>query len=623
MNALPYLIKANLYGLLFVGCYWLLLRRHTFFGLNRAYLLVSAVLSLMLPLVHLPTETADTLAMPVGVIPLPTTTVAAVSPALGQPHFGPDWEIIGAWAYGLVAGGLLLRLLLRTHRLLNLIRQSSRQGRGGYVLVQPNDPAIPTFSFFRYLVLSSADADNALIVQHERVHIRQGHSLDVLVLAVLRAVFWACPALGLIDRALRQVHEFLADTAVRQSTGYAQFLVDYAFGIRPDALTNGFFNPSLLKQRVQMLHQQTTSRWALGKYMLILPLAFGLLAMTTAREKIATVATATDNTVTVSGLVGSAATRKPLSGAHVIIKGTNQGTDTDADGRYVLKNVPKTATLVFSFVGHKSQAVRVNGHTTLVVNLGVVSDRLHEIVVTPESGPIPALAATAPTRPNSLTNPSGDKEVFTVVEQTPSFPGGMSALGQYLGQTLRYPVEARQNRVQGRVFVQFIIAETGAIRDVRILKGIGSGCDEEAVRVVGQMPNWEPGRQNGKPVAVQYNLPIKFSLETKAKQTGQYEPVQGPTQRPIGDFPTARASEYPHQPRFTTTSVRITGNGPLGPLGEQPLYIVDGKEMSADSFKTVNVARIERLTVLKEAASTVSYGEKGKNGVLIITLKKE
>lgn len=78
--------------------------------------------------------------------------------------------------------------------------------------------------------------------------------------------------------------------------------------------------------------------------------------------------------------------------------------------------------------------------------------------------------------------------MFRVVEQQPEFPGGMHALGQYLAKNLRYPKEARQNRIQGKVFVQFVISSTGTVHDLRVLKGIGGGCDEEAVRVVSQMP---------------------------------------------------------------------------------------------------------------------------------------
>lgn len=106
-------------------------------------------------------------------------------------------------------------------------------------------------------------------------------------------------------------------------------------------------------------------------------------------------------------------------------------------------------------------------------------------------------------------------EIFTVVEQQPEFEGGMKALMAYLGDNIRYPREAQKANAQGRVFVSFIVTQKGDIADVNILKGIGYGCDEEAIRVVSRMPNWKPGSQSGIPVNVKYNLPIMFQLEEK------------------------------------------------------------------------------------------------------------
>ena len=184
MNTLDYFLKANLYGLLFVSCYWLLLRRHTFFSLNRAYLLVSAVASLVLPLASLPTHTAETLPVPMGVIVLPVSAIT--TPA----ETGPDWTEIGLIAYGMVSFLLVLQLIVRTGRLMAFIRQSSQHVLDDYVLVEPIKTT-STFSFFRYLVLNPEDKNNNLIINHELVHIRQHHSLDVLGMALLRAVFWA------------------------------------------------------------------------------------------------------------------------------------------------------------------------------------------------------------------------------------------------------------------------------------------------------------------------------------------------------------------------------------------------------------------------------------------------
>jgi len=106
-----------------------------------------------------------------------------------------------------------------------------------------------------------------------------------------------------------------------------------------------------------------------------------------------------------------------------------------------------------------------------------------------------------------------DGEIFMVVEQQPEFEGGMKALSAYLGENIRYPAPAQRANVSGRVFVSFVVTKTGDIADVKILKGIGLGCDEEAIRVVSRMPNWKPGSQSDRPVNVRYNLPINFQLE--------------------------------------------------------------------------------------------------------------
>ncbi|MFO7978625.1 MAG: energy transducer TonB [Bacteroidales bacterium] len=102
--------------------------------------------------------------------------------------------------------------------------------------------------------------------------------------------------------------------------------------------------------------------------------------------------------------------------------------------------------------------------------------------------------------------------IFTVVEDQPSFPGGEEARMKYLIDNLRYPQMAREAGIQGTVFVTFVVERDGSVTDVRVLRGIGGGCDEEAVRVVRNMPRWEPGRQRGQAVRVQFNMPIRFVL---------------------------------------------------------------------------------------------------------------
>lgn len=103
-------------------------------------------------------------------------------------------------------------------------------------------------------------------------------------------------------------------------------------------------------------------------------------------------------------------------------------------------------------------------------------------------------------------------EIFTVVEETAAPKGGMPAFYKYVGDKMKYPAQARRMGVEGKVFVEFVIQKDGSISDVRAIKGIGAGCDEEAVRVVQSAPSWTPGKQRGKPVKQRMVLPITFKL---------------------------------------------------------------------------------------------------------------
>ncbi|NCA80999.1 MAG: energy transducer TonB, partial [Sphingobacteriia bacterium] len=105
-----------------------------------------------------------------------------------------------------------------------------------------------------------------------------------------------------------------------------------------------------------------------------------------------------------------------------------------------------------------------------------------------------------------------EAEIFTVVEENPMFPGGDEARMNFLRENIKYPQMARESGIQGTVYVTFVVEPSGNITNIKILRGIGGGCDEEALRVVRQMPKWKPGKQRGKSVRVQFNMPIRFVL---------------------------------------------------------------------------------------------------------------
>jgi len=106
-----------------------------------------------------------------------------------------------------------------------------------------------------------------------------------------------------------------------------------------------------------------------------------------------------------------------------------------------------------------------------------------------------------------------ETEIFTVVESMPEFPGGAEQMMIFIAKNIKYPPMARESGIQGRVFVNFVVEPNGSVSNVKVLRGIGGGCDEEAIRVVETMPKWTPGRQRGKAVRVSFNLPVRFTLQ--------------------------------------------------------------------------------------------------------------
>lgn len=105
-----------------------------------------------------------------------------------------------------------------------------------------------------------------------------------------------------------------------------------------------------------------------------------------------------------------------------------------------------------------------------------------------------------------------DSLIFMVVEDSPQFPGGKDSMKVFIKKNLRYPKRAKRNSIEGTVYLTFVVEKDGSLSNIKILRGIGAGCDEEAMRIVRSMPEWKPGMQRGKPVRVQYNMPVRFRL---------------------------------------------------------------------------------------------------------------
>lgn len=192
---------------------------------------------------------------------------------------------------------------------------------------------------------------------------------------------------------------------------------------------------------------------------------------------------------------------------------------------------------------------------------------------------------------------------FVSLENPPKFPGGIDDFYKFLGDNIKYPEEAAKQEIQGNVFVSFIVERDGSLNDIKIDRGLGYGTDEEAVRILKLSPKWEPGTQNGKTVRVKYNLPIKFSLNKR--QTGAVKGIRIESQ----------------EGAIKLTGDQIVLRGKDFEDGKSPLYILDGEILENGRISGIDPKTIETINILKDDSGVALYGEKAKNGVVIITTK--
>jgi TonB family protein len=423
------------------------------------------------------------------------------------------------------------------------------------------------WSFFKKITLDTVSEDREIIAAHENVHAREWHSADVLIMEAIMIINWFNPVVYLYRFAVKHIHEFIADQKALKSgttkADYAMILLSQTFNAPAHQLVNPFFNKSLLKLRIMMLQKNKSHRVALIKYFLSAPLFILMLILSSA---------------------------------------------TVNDSK-TIRLIDKKVEMVLLKPAMGGQDIKIN------------SGPLNQIGFSPAKAdktiPLQVKVAEIQLENANDTTPKKDDKVFSAVEHSPEFPGGIDGFFSFLGKNIRYPGAARDNNVQGRVIISFIVEEDGALTNFKVLRGIGAGCDEEAIRVLALSPKWKPGVQNGKLVRVAYSVPIAFELE----------------QVKVGKVEVDKAGVKDGSQRDEKISLRsmnlIVSKTDAGMKVDTvntkdpsllPLYIVDGNEV--DYTVTINPIDIESITVLKDKTKTALYGPKAINGVVIIKLKK-
>ena len=513
-----YVLQVNVGLLFFYLLYRGLLARDTFLGMRRLYWWAAWVLAFLYPLVELGvwgrTETPLQVVM-ADYAEAMTVVVSAVAPEEAATWSWQDGVAL-LWVAG--ASALLLRVLVQLAVVCRLAGRGKRMEWHGVRVLAVEGGNVP-FSFFRWIFVqpgNHSEGELEEILAHEQAHVRQWHSLDVVVSELLCCLFWFNPAVWLAKRCVRQNLEFLADRAVVHSgfdrKNYQYHLLRLSYGVNIGQIVNNF-NVSPLKKRIMMMNKKKSRHAGALKYALLLPVA-GLLVLSANAEAVAETAenvvahwTADEGPVRMTGVVVDE-NGKPLPGVTVVIKGSMLGVATDAEGRFEIVS-PEGKTLVFTYVGRKTQEVAFDGGTTDIKVVMPVEDvELNPLVAADVES---ILNQAADSTKDEVVSVWQD-EFFKVVEDMPQFTDGN--IFDYLAQHVRYPEEAEKNGIGGMVYVQFVIDTTGKVVEPKVIKSVSPELDAEALRVVSEMPAWKPGMQRGKPVRVSFTLPVIFKLPT-------------------------------------------------------------------------------------------------------------
>ncbi len=628
---LVYILKSSLCLALFYLFYRLLLSKETFHRFNRIALLGVMLISCLLPLIRVTVDQATVVNTSVMLVEEDMLMYPWEMQAVVQEEAAFPWRewLVAVYFLGILF--FLLRNFLSLGYVFYLIRHSRcRRMENGICLVVHQAGFAP-FSWMKYIVISQTDLDEngTDILTHEEAHIRNGHSWDLLLVELCVWLQWFNPAAWLLKQELQNVHEYEADEAVlRQGIDakrYQMLLIKKAVGARLYSIANSF-NHSSLKKRITMMIRKKSNPWARVKYLYVLPLAavtvaaFARPEISEPLDEISSVKvndlsaiTGKNSPENLSVASNSAAdvtlkmkvtdqSGSPIVGASVLIVNSTSGTLTDLEGNFTLK-VNNDQRISVSYVGMKSVELSVKECLEKQIKeVRLASDNDSEsqlTIVSQSSGSAPQSVQKVASSEIPATN-----DVFMVVEQMPEFPGGMSACLKFLADHVAYPKEAAEKKIQGRVIVQFVVMKDGSIANARVLRAVDPLLDAEALRVIGLMPKWKPGTQRGQAVNVKFTMPVTFRLNKDSTDmqligVGKVADVSGNAKEKVQHV------------------LRISEGK------ETPLVVVDGEEISVSSLDKLSPDTFESINVFKGEAAINRFGEKGKNGVLLITTKKK
>ncbi|MFY7669577.1 M56 family metallopeptidase [Tenacibaculum sp. MEBiC06402] len=505
---LSYIIQVILFQTLFLAVYDIFLSRETFFSKNRFYLILSAIVSFILPLIKLPVI-KDAVPQEYTIL-LPEVVLSPQSIIEKQEWYQSiDYLHVLFW-FGVVTG--ILFFLVKLYSIIKLLLKNNVQKKEGYKLIILSN-STKAFSFFNFIFIGEniPKERKDKIIQHELVHARQKHTLDLLFFELLKICMWFNPILWVFQKRITTIHEFLSDEIASKSSEtktYINSLLEQVFQVEKISFVNQFYKNSLLKKRIIMMTKKRSKKNKQLKYLLLVPVLLSMLLYTACSEN----DTNLHQQETVSEEKGKLPFPPPppppvadSKNLMDIFLGKNPPNSKEYDFKD-LSEEEKDEFLKrknsFKDVGEDLK-LRVfegeNGRKVLFVDMLKIIRK--------------------PTKSNKPDY--GDMIPFSILDESPSFVGkekGKESFNANIRDYIQENFDVKFANSLGlepgrkRIYVQFRIDKEGNVIKVDA-RAPNTELKEYAINLVKKLPKMIPGKHEGKTVKVGYTLPITFEIK--------------------------------------------------------------------------------------------------------------
>ena len=478
-----YLLQTIAFQLFFLIVYDLFLKKETFFNWNRLYLGVTPLLSCIIPLIKI--ERLGKVMPREYVVMLPEVIVG---PGADQVREIEVTATVPLWQWVLFAGIVLSLVLFivkitRVYRLRHKGKIIRKQTHEEVVLPDSNT----AFSFFSSIYLGDKvyRKDHKHIIAHELVHIREKHTIDLLFFELLGVLFWFNPLVYIFQGRMAELHEFIADakTAGPDKKESYRLLLQEVFKTEKISFINPFFKSSLIKKRIVMLQKSKSRKIWQFKYLVLVPLVLGMLVYSSCE---------------------------------------NEETVISEDGSSISSQVEQLKATI----AKKENITEQEKEEILMLNEVV-------IVALGEGKAMENGELKSPEFQHSSSKPK-EYIPFASVEEVPVFPGCESSadpracfqesIQKHIRKYFRYPEEAQDQGIQGRVAILFTIDKEGNIVNIR-KRGPSPILEQEAVRIIEKLPKMTPGKHRGEAVNVPFSIPITFRLQSGSVEDKRHSAV--------------------------------------------------------------------------------------------------